>query len=237
MAVIRTIVQRPLALLHPLYAATAGQYGYTAVQGNPRRNNDLAAILTEAESLHDLGENVIVKLPATPVGVLAMEELTARGWPTIGTMSFSVAQYISMAEAHERGLKRTKLRPRCLITMLPGLFDEYLIEYSAAAHGICDFHRHRAACRHQYSCRAAHAIYRDRGPAAQAGTDGARSALHWTEVVGPGMGITLGGALADRHREKPSADCVSGSAPPRRQKFSQNCRIDFLIFVSTYDPN
>jgi hypothetical protein len=41
-------------------------------------------------------------------------------------MSFSVDQYIHMAETHRQGLQRTSKQPRCLVTMLPGMFDDYL---------------------------------------------------------------------------------------------------------------
>jgi len=213
MEVIRTIAIRPLQMFHPLYVRSAGRYGCVAVQGNPRRNDDLAAVLTEAERHRQLGENIIIKLPATPVGVQAMEELTARGWPTIGTMSFSVAQYVAMAEAHARGLRRTNLKPRCLITMLPGLFDEYLVEYATSKGTTIsqDVLQYAGVS----TARAAYAVYRDRGYAAQVLSGGARSILHWSEVVGPGMGITLGGTLAESilRNRPPIADRITAAAP------------------------
>ena len=93
MQVIQKAVSRPLGIFHARYEETAARYGHVAIQGNPRRNDDPDAMLAEAERFHDLGENVILKQPATVAGIQVLEELTARGWPTIGTMSFSVAQY------------------------------------------------------------------------------------------------------------------------------------------------
>ena len=43
-------------------------------------------------------------------------------------MSFSVDQYIHMAETHRQGLQRTSKQPRCLITVFPGLFDNFLAD-------------------------------------------------------------------------------------------------------------
>ena len=76
----------------------------------------------------ELGENIIIKVPATVEGARAMEELTAKGCATIGTLCFSVEQYVLMAEAHRKGLKRTDKRPRCLIAMFTGVFERYIKE-------------------------------------------------------------------------------------------------------------
>ena len=194
MQVIRKAVSRPLARFHKLYAQTDGRIGHTAIQGNPRRNHDLGAILEEAESFHQLGENIILKVPATIEGAQAMEDLTARGWSTIGTMCFSVSQYIWLAEAFRRGLKRTDARPRCLITMLPGTFDEYLTE-DAARRGV-EVSPELINEAGIATARAAHKVWREQNYEAIILSGGARSTRHWTELVGEGMAITLSGALA-----------------------------------------
>jgi len=190
MRVIRKSVERPLKVFHPLYESSQGRYGYAAIQGNPLRNDDLGHMLEEAESLHEIGENIIIKFPATIEGAKAIEEYTARGWATIGTMCFSVSQYIYLAEAHRRGLKRADKKPRCLITMLPGLLDEYLAEH-ATLHGIevsPEVMRHMGIT----TARAAHKVYQERNYEAIILSGGARSTLHWTELVGPDIAMTLG---------------------------------------------
>jgi len=194
MQVIREAVARPLGRFHELYEQTDGRIGHVAIQGNPHRNHDLDAILEETESFRQLGENIILKVPATIEGAQALEELTARGWSTIGTMCFSVSQYIWLAEAFRRGLKRTDARPRCLITMLPGMFDEYLAE-DADRRGVAvspEVIREAGIA----TARAAHKVWQQRNYEAIVLSGGARSTRHWTELVGPGIGITLSGALA-----------------------------------------
>jgi transaldolase len=230
--VIQKFVARPLELFHPLFQESQGRYGQVAIQGNPRRNDDLAHILTEAETFRGLGENIIIKLPATPVGAQAMEELTARGWSTIGTMSFAVAQYVLMAEAHARGLRRTKQKPRCLITMLPGIFDEYLVE-DAKRRGITvapEILRQAGIT----TARAAYRVRRERGYAAQILSGGARSTFHWAEVMGRDMAITLGGSLMDAvQREKPPlANRIEMSASP---EVIRELRDKFPDFVRACD--
>jgi transaldolase len=231
--VIQKFVARPLALFHPLFQDSQGRYGQVAIQGNPRRNDDLAYLLTEAEKFHTLGENIIIKLPATPVGAQAMEELTARGWSTIGTMSFSVAQYILMAEAHQRGLRRTQKKPRCLITMLPGLFDEYLVE-DAKRRGVTvapELLRQAGIS----TARAAYAVRRNRGYAAQVLSGGAGMTFHWAEVRGDGMVITLSGSLMEAvQRECPApASRIEASAAPET---IGELRDKFPDFVRACDP-
>ena len=231
--VIQKFVARPLALFHPLFQNSQGRYGRVAIQGNPRRNDDLAYLLTEAERFHTLGENICIKLPATPVGAQAMEELTERGWSTIGTMSFSVAQYIFMAEAHQRGLRRTRKKPRCLITMLPGLFDEYLAE-DAKQRGITvapEVLRQAGIS----TARAAYAIRRERGYAAQILSGGATMTFHWAEALGRGMVLTLSGSLMEAvQRERPApASCIEASAAPETVR---ELRDKFPDFVRACDP-
>ena len=232
MDVIRKTVSRPLNAFHELYQRTEGRYGHTAIQGSPRRNHDLSAILEEAETFHDLGENIIIKVPSTVEGAQAMEELTARGWPTIGTISFSVSQYVFMAEAHHRGLQRTDAKPRCLITMLPGMFDEYLAE-DAARRGIKV--SPEVLCEAGIStARAAWAVYRERNYEAIVLSGGARFTRHFTELAVPDFGITLSGALTRALIEEHPAviDRADAAAP---QAVIAELRDKFPEFVRACD--
>ena len=217
-------VGRPLRMCTGLYRETDGRQGHVAIQGNPRRNDDLDAMLVEAERFHGLGENIIIKMPATVVGARALEDLTARGWPTIGTMCFSVPQYIHMAEAHRRGARRAGTTPKCLITMLPGMFGEYLAE-DAARRGveISPEALHQAGIT---TAREAYKVYRERQYDAGVLSAGSRSMSHFTELVGPGVGITLSGKLAQEliAANPPLAPRIDASSPPEviaevREKF------------------
>ena len=237
MQVIQKTVARPLELFLPLFRESGGRYGHVAIQGNPHTNDDLEAMMKEAEGFHELGENIIIKFPVTVKGAKALEELTARGWSTIGTMSFSVAQYIHMAEAHRRGLKRTKEKPKCLITMLPGMFNEYLAE-DAERRGVkvSDEVLSHAGIT---TAREAYKIYRERDYEAIVLSGGARSTSHWTDLVGPGMAMTLSGKLAGElaKMHPPVVNCIQESAPREaieelRQKFPdfvRACDADALV--------
>ena len=234
MHVIQKAVSRPLRMFQTLYRESRGRYGHVAIQGNPYTNDDLGLILREAETFHELGENIIIKLPATATGAQALEELTARGWSTIATMSFSVSQYVCMAEAHRRGLDRTSQRPKCLITMLPGMLDEYLAE-DATRRGV----NISSAVLGQAglaAARAAYNIYRKRKYEAIIISGGARSPYHWTELVGKGMAITLSGKLARTllADSPPVVSRVQTSAP---QEVIDELRQNFPDFVRACDQN
>ena len=232
MEVIEKAVCRPLKMFHPLYRQSRGRHGHVAIQGNPLRNDDVTALIGESERFHDLGENVIIKLPATVEGARALEKLTARGWSTIGTMCFSVDQYIHMAEAHRRGLQRTRKKPRCLITMLPGMFDEYLAE-DAARRGVdvSDEVRCQAGL---CTARAAYRICRERNYEAEILSGGANSTSHWTELVGHGMAMTLSGKLTEALvRESPRVESrIEASAP---HEVVEQLRRKFPDFVNACD--
>ena len=71
----------------------------------PRLARSAKALADQAEEFHKLAPNIIVKIPATAVGVEAIEEATYRGVSVNVTVSFSVPQAVTTGEAIERGLK------------------------------------------------------------------------------------------------------------------------------------
>lgn len=224
MLVVQKCVARGLKAFAPLYQESSGRYGQVAFQGNPHTNDDLQAIIKEAESFRELGENLIIKVPSTVVGAQAMEEFTARGWSTIGTMSFSVDQYTYMAEAHQRGLARTDKKPRCLITMLPGMFSEYLAEEAERCRvEVSDQVRYYAGLT---TAREAFKVFRERKYEAIIISGGARCTGHWTELVGGRIAITLSAALIEAVIKEPPpvVNRIQESAPAEavaelREKF------------------
>ena len=232
MEVIQKAVSRALKMLHPLYRESHRRHGHVAIQGNPLRNDDLTALLGEAERFRALGENVIIKLPATVEGARALEELTARGWSTIGTMGFSVDQYIYLAEAYRRGLQRTKEKPRCLITMLPGMFDGFLAE-DAARRGV-EVSDEMLCLAGICAARAVYRVYRERNYEAAILSGGANSTSHWTELVGQDMAMTLSGKLTETLiKQSPRVESRIEASAPR--EMIEELRQKFPDFVTACD--
>jgi transaldolase/glucose-6-phosphate isomerase len=101
-------IQEAADLMRPVYDESAGIDGYVSLEVSPTLANDTAATVAEAERLHRLLDrpNVMIKVPATPAGIPAVEELIAQGISVNVTLLFSLSHYDAVAEAYLRGLER-----------------------------------------------------------------------------------------------------------------------------------
>lgn len=101
-------IQEAADLMRPVYDESAGIDGYVSLEVSPTLANDTAATVAEAERLHGLLDrpNVMIKVPATPAGIPAVEELIAQGISVNVTLLFSLSHYDAVAEAYLRGLER-----------------------------------------------------------------------------------------------------------------------------------
>jgi transaldolase len=85
-----------------------GEDGWVSLEVDPNLANDTQATIDEAVRLHGLVDkpNLLVKIPATPEGLPAIEESIARGIPINVTLIFSLQRHREVAEAYIRGLQR-----------------------------------------------------------------------------------------------------------------------------------
>lgn len=186
--VYRSAVDRLRVLFEPVYRKSDGRYGYVAIQGDPRVNTDLHAILEEARRYREMGENIIVKVPSTPVGAAALEQLTREGCPTIATIGFSVDQAAYMAEAYQRATGRFKFEPPCYIVFITGILEAYLTDESERRGNV-------VAADHilQAGSAAARVIYREfkeRGYDADLLVGGVVGTHSLTDLVGGDLSVT-----------------------------------------------
>jgi transaldolase len=95
-------------LLHPIWRATNGLDGYVSWEIDPNLAHDREASYDEAQRLHARIErpNLYVKIPATPAGVGAIEDMVATGKNINVTLVFSLQRYGQVVEAYIRGLER-----------------------------------------------------------------------------------------------------------------------------------
>jgi transaldolase len=188
-------VSRLQAVFLSLYEESGGTYGYVAIQGDPRVNDDTDAILDGAARYRALGENIIIKVPATPAGAGAMKELTSMNIPTIATLGFSVDQAVSMAETHREACETSGHSPPCYVTYIAGILDECLAEDAARlGQPVPPEWVDQAGCQ---GTRVAYRLYRQRGYRALLLGGGARATRHFTELVGGDLHVTIGWNLAD----------------------------------------
>lgn len=104
--VIEEITLKAASLLLPVYERYKGLKGRIAIQVNPTYYRHAEKMIEQAVHFSSLAPNLTIKLPATPAGFVAAEELTYRGISTIATVSFTVPQVLAAAEATERGFER-----------------------------------------------------------------------------------------------------------------------------------
>lgn len=179
---------RAAKLLEPAFAADAGRNGRLSIQTDPRYFRDAGAILENAMAFSQLAPNIIVKIPATRAGIVAIEEATYRGLSVNATVSFTLPQCIAVAEAVERGLRRREsegkdiksMGPVC--TIMVGRLDDWLkvslerrditvdpgiLEWA----GVAVF-------------KKAYGMYRQRGYRLRLLSAAFRNHMHWSELIG-----------------------------------------------------
>src|SRR5207244_3615906 len=99
-------VRRAAHELRPIYEQSAGRDGFISFECTPDLADDTNATIAQALELWErLAEpNVMIKVPGTPAGLPAIEELTRRGVNVNITLLFSLERYDELIEAHLRGL-------------------------------------------------------------------------------------------------------------------------------------
>lgn len=101
-------VSRAADLLWPVYLSTQGQDGFVSIEVSPDLAYDREKTVGEAKFLFaTIGKkNILIKIPATPPGVLAIEDLIAEGVNVNATLLFSVKRYEEVAKAYLHGLEK-----------------------------------------------------------------------------------------------------------------------------------
>lgn len=95
-------------VLWPSYVSSGGESGYVSLEVSPFLADDMAGTEAAAQRLRVTvaRDNLLIKVPATPNGVRAFEQLTATGFRVNVTLIFSLAQYEAVAQAYLRGAQR-----------------------------------------------------------------------------------------------------------------------------------
>ena len=186
---------RAAPLLLPAFERTGGRQGRLSMQTDPTFWRTPDRMLEQGIHFDGLAPNIIVKFPATAVGIGVMEEATYRGVSVNCTVSFSVSQAVAAAEAVERGLRRREAeglpvdRMGPVITIMMGRIEDWLrvqverdgivVDPAALAwSGVAVFKR-------------AYGIFRERGLRARLLGAAIRHHYHWSELIGGDVVITL----------------------------------------------
>jgi transaldolase len=204
---------RGAAVLRPVFDREHGRKGRLSIQTNPTLHRDSERMLAQGVHFAGLAPNMQVKFPATSAGLVAIEEATARGISINATVSFTVVQALAVGAAVERGLDRwaatggdvATMSPVCTIMM--GRLDDWLKAACERDGTVIDpaalDWAGVAAMKHAY------AFYRERGYRTRLLGAAYRHRLHWTELVGGDVSLTMPWAWQRRFN-------TSGIAPEPR---------------------
>ncbi len=101
-------ISKAADLFRPVYERTKGGDGFISIEVSPLLAHDTQETIEEASRLFGLlrRDNVMVKIPATPAGIPAIEESIANGVNINITLIFSNEVYRQVIEAYLRGLER-----------------------------------------------------------------------------------------------------------------------------------
>lgn len=176
------------AQLEPIFDAHGGRNGRLSIQTDPRLFRDADALVAQAEYLAGLAPNIIVKIPVTGAGVVAIEEATYRGVSINATVSFTVPQAVAVGEAVERGLRRreaegydiSSMGPVC--TLMVGRLDDWLKVVADRAGVTIDpgFFEWAGVA----AFKRAYGIYRGRGYRVRLLSAAFRNHMHWSQLIG-----------------------------------------------------
>ena len=99
-------VQAACDLLHATWSDAKGEAGYVSLEVSPALAHDEDGTVAAAHRLHAevARDNLLIKVPATPAGVRAIERLITDGISVNVTLLFSLAQTDAVAAAYVRGL-------------------------------------------------------------------------------------------------------------------------------------
>ena len=192
--IVRELSLEAAGLLEPAFEEHKGRNGRLSMQTDPRLARSAKALADQAEEFSNLAKNIIVKIPATSVGVKAIEEATYRGVSVNVTVSFSVPQAVATGEAIERGLRRREAEGKDVsamgpvVTLMVGRLDDW-IKIVAKREGLFldPGHLEWAGIA---AFKRAHQEFISRGLRARMLSAAFRNVMHWSELVGGDLVIS-----------------------------------------------
>ena len=193
--VVEEMSVRAAPLLLPAFEATGHRQGRLSMQTDPTLYRSADRMLAQGAHFVTLAPNIIVKFPATTAGIGVIEEATARGINVNVTVCFTVPQALAAAEAIERGLRRREAAGEDVasmgpvVTLMMGRIEDWLRVLAErdgvigdpaalAWSGVAVFKR-------------AYQLFQERGYRSRLLGAAIRHHLHWSELIGGDVVITM----------------------------------------------
>ena len=166
-ALIRGIATEAAAIMAPVYHRTHGHTGLVCVQVDPTKDDDAEAMVRQGREITTWATNLLIKIPVTAAGLVAIEELAAHGVSTTATVSFSVPQVLQVAKAFRRGLARARrkgmdtCRLHSYAVIMIGRLDDHLRDQ--VAEGELELAEAAIQAAGEAVAKKAAALFRERG--------------------------------------------------------------------------
>ena len=239
-AIVEEMSLRAAPLLLPTFEASGGRQGRLSMQTDPTLFRSFDRMLAQGEHFAALAPNIIVKFPATAVGVRVMEEATYRGVNVNATVSFSVPQAVAAGEAVERGLRRREaegLRVDDMgpvITVMMGRLEDWLKVQTERDGIVAD----PAAIPWSGVAAFKRTVdeFRARGLRARPLGAAIRHHLHWSELIGGDVVLTMPAAWQRRFNAS-SIEVRPRMDDPVDPAILDELRSRFPDFVRAYEPD
>lgn len=186
--VVEEVSLQAAKLLEPAFEEHGGRNGRISMQTDPRLRRSAKHLADQAEHFASLAPNIIVKIPATSVGMEAIEDATSRGVNINVTVSFSVPQSLAAGEAIERGLRRREAAGHDVssmgpvVTIMVGRLDDWLKEVVRREE--VDIDPEHLEWAGVAAVKRAYSLFGERGLRARVLAAAYRNQLQWTELVG-----------------------------------------------------
>jgi transaldolase len=238
--VVEEMSTRGAKLLEPAFAAHGGRQGRLSMQTDPTLHRSPDRMVAQGLSFVALAPNIIVKFPATAAGIAAIEEATYRSVSVNTTVCFSVAQALAAGDAIEKGLRRREAEGLDVgsmgpvVTVMMGRIEDWLrvqverdgIVADPAAlpwSGVAVFKR-------------AYGIFRERGYRARLLGAAIRHHLHWSELIGGDVVITMPSSWQKRFNAS-DVEVTPRMDDPVDPAIVAELTAHFPDFIMAYEPD
>ncbi|MES2129434.1 MAG: transaldolase [Pseudomonadota bacterium] len=159
-ALVQPDVQRACELFAATYEQSGCRAGFVSMEVAPQHAHDAVATLAEARRLWAAiaRPNVMIKIPATEAGILALEEAIFAGINVNMTLVFTTRQLHAVRAAHRRGLAR-RLEAKLSVQRIASVASVFISRVDAAVDALLP--AAAASLRGKAAIAAARLAYRD----------------------------------------------------------------------------
>ena len=182
------LIENIAEIFMPLFEQSNGKYGYVTLQEDPFKE-EAGYIIEQAQHDRRNFKNIMMKIPAVPEGLKAIDHLVREGVPVLATEIMSIQQVVDVCRVCEKTMAAMKNPPVVMYAHIAGIFDEYLgKEVKRLGIDVSEDAVWQAGIAVAKKVRAVTSAH---WPQVGFLDGGARGLHHFTELVGVDGGVTI----------------------------------------------